>query len=199
MNKAVEIVQKVLMIGLVFLGAAGMLLVLHGLSLSTGIAQAARGPEEAAFSGAAFPETYSAGYFHSCAIRSDHTVVCWGAGMIDTDSDPDFGQSMAPSGSFTQISAGDFHTCGIKTDGSLACWGAGMEGDAGGIHFGQSIPPVGLGRVNQVSAGGRHTCAVKADGSVACWGKNTEQQSSAPSGVFTQVERRRTSYLRVER
>jgi hypothetical protein len=96
------------------------------------------------------------GYF-GCAVRTDHTVACWGQvpGTV-------------PSGTFTQVSASDFfgngnsspHACGVRTDGTVACWGSNTKG--------QSTPPAGTFR--EVSAGAAHTCGVRSNGTVACWG-----------------------------
>ena len=92
------------------------------------------------------------GFGHSCGVRTDGTVVCWGA-----DAD---GQATPPQGTFTQVSAGGFHTCGVQTQGTVACWG--------NDEIGQATPPGGT--FTQVSAGNSHTCGVQTDGAVACWG-----------------------------
>ena len=60
----------------------------------------------------------SAGSLHSCAVRADGALACWGATGIW-----DFGQADAPSGTFTAVAAGELHSCAIRADGTLACWG----------------------------------------------------------------------------
>jgi hypothetical protein len=45
------------------------------------------------------------------AIKSER----WGAG--------EYGESIAPTIPFEQISASGDTTCGLKTDGYIACWG----------------------------------------------------------------------------
>lgn len=55
----------------------------------------------------------STGRLHTCAIRIDETVECWGSGAPTT----------RPDGLFEQVSSGDFHTCGVLKDKSLQCWG----------------------------------------------------------------------------
>jgi alpha-tubulin suppressor-like RCC1 family protein len=114
--------------------------------------------------------TISAGWQHTCGVRTDGTMVCWG--------NNNFGQLASPAGTFTQVSAGEMHTCGVRTDGTLACWG--WNGD------GQATPPAGT--FTQVSAGEMHTCGVKTDGTLACWGNNSFGQATPPAGTFTQVE-----------
>ena len=60
-------------------------------------------------------ETLSAGAYHSCAVKSDGTLACWGWDV--------YGQSTPPGGAFTQVSSGSNHSWGLKSDGTLACWG----------------------------------------------------------------------------
>ena len=56
-----------------------------------------------------------AGDGHTCGIKVDHTVACWG--------DDRYGESTLPEGTFSQVSAGTRHTCGVRADGRVACWG----------------------------------------------------------------------------
>ena len=69
----------------------------------------------------------SAGSDHTCGVRTNGTVACWGSNGL--------GQSSPPGGTFTQISAGSFHTCGVQASGAVTCWGS-------NIYF-QSSPPAG--------------------------------------------------------
>ena len=64
----------------------------------------------------------SAGSAHTCAVRTDGTVDCWGRN--------DFGQTVPPAGAFIQVSGGWLHTCGLKTDSTVACWGDNYYGAA---------------------------------------------------------------------
>jgi len=112
----------------------------------------------------------SAGGHHSCAVRTNGTVACWG-----DDYD---GEVTPPAGAFTQVSAGGFaHTCGLRTDGTVDCWGNNAEG--------QATSPAGT--FSQVSAGYVHTCGLKTDGTLACWGDNYFGQATPPTGAFTEV------------
>ena len=111
--------------------------------------------------------TVSAGWYHTCGVRTDGALACWG--------DNDYGQATPPTGTFSRVSAGYQHTCGVRTDGALACWG--NNGD------GQATPPTGT--FSQVSAGHSHTCGMRTDGTLACWGDNDYGQATPP--VYTDL------------
>jgi hypothetical protein len=117
----------------------------------------------------ALVEIVSAGDRHTCAVKRDSTLACWGKN--------DHSQSTPLSGTFIQVSAGDEFTCGVKSDGTLACWGDNS--------FGQSTPPAGT--FTQVSTGHLHACGLKSDRTSVCWGNNTYGQSTPPAGTFIQV------------
>jgi alpha-tubulin suppressor-like RCC1 family protein len=58
----------------------------------------------------------TAGNSHSCAIRSDGTLACWG--------DDAYGEtSLIPPGAFAQVSAGETHSCALNIAGGIQCWG----------------------------------------------------------------------------
>ena len=59
--------------------------------------------------------TITAGQWHTCALRPDGEVACWGDAPGVTYDDP-------PPGPFTAISAGQWHTCALRLDGEVACW-----------------------------------------------------------------------------
>ncbi|NIP86080.1 MAG: hypothetical protein GTO03_11140, partial [Planctomycetales bacterium] len=154
----------------------------------------------------------SAGKDHTCGLRSDGSLACWGDDRYGQMSDPN-----SSSDTFTQVSAGWQHTCGLRSDGSLACWGNNSTGQAspltgdftqvsagmyhtcgvrsdgslacwGDDRYGQvSGPNSSSDTFTQVSAGGYHTCGVRSDGSLACWGYNQYKQALPPGGRFTQV------------
>jgi alpha-tubulin suppressor-like RCC1 family protein len=135
----------------------------------------------------------SAGGRHSCALRRDGTVWCWGENLTgqvtgnetlaqgcpvtdDTCSAPTpVTQVMGISGA-TQVSAGYVHTCALIDDGTVRCWGSNDSLQSGGGA--SSRPIAGLSDVTQISAGGTMTCALMSDSSVRCWGANGANQSA---------------------
>jgi alpha-tubulin suppressor-like RCC1 family protein len=113
------------------------------------------------------------GMRHSCAIRSNGTVVCWGYNCC--------GQTRPPAGSFTQVSGGILHTCGIRTDGSAVCWGG------HGSCASSSAPG---GNFTKISAGDETACGLTAQGTVACWGcpSNGVPVETAPADLGTAID-----------
>ena len=57
----------------------------------------------------------SASNTHTCGLRNDGSLSCWGLN--------DNGQTVTPAGNYIQVSAGQSYTCGLKNDGNLLCWG----------------------------------------------------------------------------
>ena len=75
--------------------------------------------------------TVSAGRFHTCAIRENKTIECWGlkGGLAWNEEEgyhvKDDGRTDASEGSFTAVATGDSHACAIRSDnGAIECWGA---------------------------------------------------------------------------
>jgi len=114
----------------------------------------------------------SAGAEHTCAIRTDRRLACWGYNGYYIDgrvSGPN-----ASTSSFTVVSAGAEHTCAVRTDGRLACWGNDGSGRVSG-------PNASTASYAAVSAGSGHTCALRMDGHLACWGDDGNGRVSGPS------------------
>lgn len=144
----------------------------------------------------------TAGGDHSCALKSDHTVVCWGGNFNGQLGDGTTGPSTTPvtvknpggggplSG-VIDVAAGEVHTCALKTDGSVLCWGANWTGQLGAGNFGNaSLLPVvvrnstdtgPLSGVTAITAAGVFTCALKSDQAVVCWGSNDSGQLGGDS------------------
>ncbi|TMW65433.1 hypothetical protein Poli38472_008075 [Pythium oligandrum] len=110
----------------------------------------------------------STGRLHSCGVRIDESVECWGIGSA----------LKSPEGLFEQVSSGDFHSCGVLKDQTLKCWGT----FSGGI----AVPP--SGKFVQVSCGKDFSCAITTEGKAVCWGENGRGQLDAPQDIrFLQI------------
>ena len=59
----------------------------------------------------------SAGDDHTCAVRANGQLVCFGHRQYEKCDVP------AKLGPVLAVAAGSFHTCAVKTDGQLICFG----------------------------------------------------------------------------
>lgn len=125
---------------------------------------------------------------HSCAVLSDNTVACWGAGGQGqlgtgfTTSTYQRNKVLVDGDYLTDVesvSCGMIHTCALKTDGSVVCWGFDSSGQLGdGIapltecsgDCSATAVAVSVADVDYVIAGRIQTCAVTSSGVVKCWG-----------------------------
>lgn len=124
----------------------------------------------------------AAGFNHTCAIREDSTLWCWGRNAFGqlgdasttTRSDP---KQVLPMGAADWIdvaASGDF-TCARRGAGALFCWGRndGAHLGLGNINSPVTSPTqVGAALYKAVDAGANHACAVAMDGALWCWGRN---------------------------
>jgi alpha-tubulin suppressor-like RCC1 family protein len=126
------------------------------------------------------------GQFHTCMLRNDGTVACWGS-----NSSGQVGQPLSmpvvtsPAtvpglGGVVQLQAAENSTCARMSDMTVQCWGDNALGQLGdGTTTGRSTPaPVaGLARdVVEIVAGRSLLCARHASGTVSCWGPNGSGQ-----------------------
>ena len=119
--------------------------VVGGVALCCVVALLVGGAGAVAYASPVGWSTVSAGGLHTCGVRTDGTLACWGHN--------DIGQATPPEGTFIQVGGGNLHS-----------WrGAdGRHPDLLGVHGdGQAEPPEGT--FIQVSAGGFHSCPVPAD------------------------------------
>ena len=137
----------------------------------------------------------SAGQEHSCAIRNDGQIVCWGRGgsgrlgygntqnVGDDESPGSVGPvNLGPGRTARAIAAGALHTCAILDSGQVKCWGRGDDGQLGSgsrANVGDDELPSSVGVVDlgpgrtatAIAAGDRHTCVILDTGQVECWGR----------------------------
>jgi len=96
-----------------------------------------------------------AGWYHTCALLTDHAVECWGDnhygelgdGTTSQSSTPVQVKDVAGTGTLanvTQISAGDSYTCALLTDHTVECWGYNGSGQLGNGEMGYSKTPVSV-------------------------------------------------------
>lgn len=143
----------------------------------------------------------SAGYTHTCALRADGKVKCFGyngAGQLGLGDNLNRGSSPDSMGAdlpavdlggwkARQISAGTGHTCALLENQTAKCWGNNLYGQLGQEDFlnrgdhpdqmGNALAAINVGSgrsVSQIQSGGGFTCALLDDGAVKCWGRNED-------------------------
>jgi alpha-tubulin suppressor-like RCC1 family protein len=130
----------------------------------------------------------TAGQQHTCVIRADQSVWCWGyniSGSVGTGTENDyiFDPVEVSKGSAVITGSSGFHTCALvkSNGGELWCWGADQSGQVGVPNSVDGIvraPTRALitGATDRIAVGTAHSCAVTKDGSLWCWGNNDNGQ-----------------------
>ncbi len=151
------------------------------------------------------PTAIEAGSHHTCALRSDGHLLCWGEGCHGElgaarqadpeacDGDAAIARSPieveddgAPLEEVSAVSLGLLHTCALVGD-VAHCFGDDRDGQLGrGTEGAESDDPAPIetdgpatGPLVQLSAGWFHGCAAEADGDAWCWGNNSSGQVGA--------------------
>lgn len=111
-----------------------------------------------------------AGKDHTCAIRQDLGLKCWGVStdpFFQTEPDTD-------AGPYTSLASRENFSCGSLEATALTCWGENT--------FAQiSDAPVFTQTIRAVGTGFDHACGIrKDDGEVVCWGRDLEGQTDVP-------------------
>jgi alpha-tubulin suppressor-like RCC1 family protein len=123
----------------------------------------------------------SAGGTHTCAVRTNGVVYCWGEGRLgalgrgDTVSSV-IPQPIASDERFEQVSAGSWRSCAVAVNAELWCWGAEWEGSQQSTdYFHQRLLPhrvSGAPPMRSVSVSGTAICGIAVDGTPLCWESN---------------------------
>jgi alpha-tubulin suppressor-like RCC1 family protein len=152
----------------------------------------------------AVPGSYRAvetGQGHTCAIRLDGTLWCWGRNTDHELGESDVIQIRAPvqvgiDDDWLAVEAGQSHTSGLREDLSAYSWGrnTGFENGDGA--------PLGVAGATVLEVPTRldapspftilrsdtfHACAVDRTSSLFCWGRNTEGQLGLGDDVLRDV------------
>lgn len=134
----------------------------------------------------------AAGLNHTCGVRQDKTLWCWGrnaSGQLGdgtTTTRPDPKQVMLPDplGWVDVYASGDF-TCGLRDGGVLYCWGTNTQGQLGQMDVVSpvSTPKLVPGTYAAVDVSANHACGVRMDGTLACWGRNASGELGLGNSV----------------
>lgn len=144
------------------------------------------------------------GAYHTCAVMSDESVICWGSnwhgvlgsGIIGSSYGTPITSGLTAGSGAVQVTTGETHTCALIDDGTVQCWGSNLYNQLGqAATSGDTMTPtsvVGLPEtVTKVVAGAYHTCALGTSGKVYCWGYNGNGNvgtgSISNSSVVTEI------------
>lgn len=138
---------------------------------------------------------------HTCALKSDGTLWCWGMNFRGQLGDGTNTNRFSPTqvgaaNDWVDVEAGSSMTCARKSDRSLWCWGMSHLGRLGiGPHGNMAyVQPVRVGTDLDwvaVSASGASVCAIKANGTLHCWGNNAACQLGQGGQCGTGVDETR--------
>ena len=129
----------------------------------------------------------TAGNRHSCALRQDGTISCWGINWEGQLGNGNEARSVIPVqvagiSDATAIAAGNSFSCALHQDGTISCWGSNWEGQLGNGQSGENahsplpVKVTGITDATAIAAGNSFSCALHQDSTISCWGKNSEGQ-----------------------
>ncbi len=125
---------------------------------------------------------------HTCGIRADQTLWCWGNnenGQLG-DTTRLVREEPVPIGPehWKVLGVGDFTTCAIRADDSLWCWGLNAVGQVGDGTTTDRTEPTLVDATRtwtSVSVSRTHSCALTDDLQIWCWGAGPFPASSGPA------------------
>jgi len=124
-------------------------------------------------------ESVAAGGSHTCAVRNESDVRCWGEGAYGKLGNGSETGSLLPVAvsalnNVTALALGRDHSCALKNSNEIWCWGLNQYGQLGNDTTNNSSVPVRVWPTpgpSWIAAGFHHSCAVLND-QIGCWGYN---------------------------
>ena len=137
------------------------------------------GPLPTSRSGLGNVVAIAAGGYHTLALKSDSTVVAWGAGETNNAQFGNDGQSIVPVGlsNVVAIAAGGYDSLALQADGKVVCWG--------NNGYRQNDLPVGLTGVQVIGSGTEHSLAIRSGQLTPVILEEPTDQSARAGGTVT--------------
>jgi len=143
----------------------------------------------------------STGGWHTCAVRGDGTLWCWGQNLFGQVGNTKAAVQAAPTqvggaANWAAVTTSWGHSCAVTTTGELWCWGLNKDGQLGVGNRTDAWTPqrVAPGTVwTAVAAGDANTCGLDDAGATWCWGGNRYGQLGTGVGSASAVPTRATA------
>ena len=148
---------------------------------------------------------------HTCAIRLDKKIICWG--------EDDHGQIGAPDGQYTTVAVGNNESCALRLNREIVCWGGsysnrlisppagqylklaisdyhacGIAIDRTAICWQSDYFKVYRHKVDvsgdkfvDIATGESHVCGIRENKTIVCWGDNKHNQTYAPNHKYRSI------------
>jgi alpha-tubulin suppressor-like RCC1 family protein/endonuclease/exonuclease/phosphatase family metal-dependent hydrolase len=133
----------------------------------------------------------STGYGHSCGIRANGSLHCWGLNDRGQLGDGTTTGRLVPTpvaggGTWSDVAVTDGGTCAVAGNGAVWCWGDNRYGQvatASAAVFTKPTRRAAPTGATMIAGGWLHACAARADQSVSCWGSNEVGQRGNNNGA----------------
>ncbi len=121
---------------------------------------------------------------HTCALKEDGSLWCWGSNIDGALGVGDFDDRCSPvavgDARWQSLGIGAFHSCAISDEQSVSCWGGNQQGQLGRGYVGmgdkQTVPLAIEGSYKHLAGGASHACALDLADELHCWGHNARGQ-----------------------
>ena len=132
----------------------------------------------------------SAGHKHSCGIKTDNTLWCWGFNenyrLGDNTETTRSTPTKVSTLTFKSVQAGTRASCAISTSGGLWCWGTIDLGSGNGVFLAKVPTRIMQTSTDwvQITMGTNHVCGLRsADKGIWCFGTNYSGQLARPEAT----------------
>lgn len=152
--------------------------------------------------------SFSSGLDHSCAVRGDGHIWCWGDNSLGQYGNVSIGSTRKPvktspsSLAWQKIWSGGLHSCALTAQASPKCWGSNGYGQAGSLDGGQATAgtPEANGGWVAIAPGRESSCAISSASNLWCWGSNNYGRlgNGSTLGISAAVKVAGTGWAKVD-